>query len=315
MRALSSETAELVERPEFQLQFLAPKYWGLWLMFIFSWGVSKLPWRMQCSFGRLLGRCFMRVGSRRRIIAKRNIELCFPELSENQKNKLLIKSFESLGVGTLEIGMAWWWSRSKLENSWVLEGREHIEGCESGVILLGIHLTCTEMAGGIASLAVSTDITYRRHRNPLYEYMQRSRRLRFNEAGRRLVERKDVRAFIRGLKAGRIMWYLPDQDYGPKQSVFVPFMGVNAATITGTARLCRMTGAKVVPISAYRNYQTGKYHVTFHKPWDDFPVGNDESDALRVNQHVESIIRQRPEDYLWVHRRFKTRPAGEPPLY
>ena len=315
MKALSPETADLIKRPEFQLQFLAPKYWGLWLMFAVSWSVSQLPWRVQFVAGRFLGRCFVWVGSRRCVIAKRNIELCLPELTSTEKDELLLKSFESLGIGILEVGVAWWSSREKLEHSWVLSGREHIDECQSGVILMGIHQTCIEMAGAAASLAISADVTYRRHRNPFYEYMQRSRRLRFNEAGRRLVERKDVRAFIRGLKAGRVMWYLPDQDYGPKQSVFVPFMGINAATITGTAKLCRMTGAKVVPISAYRNYKTGKYHITFHKPWDDFPAGVDEADALRVNQHVESILRQRPEDYFWVHRRFKTRPPGESPLY
>ncbi|MGY0217694.1 LpxL/LpxP family Kdo(2)-lipid IV(A) lauroyl/palmitoleoyl acyltransferase [Endozoicomonadaceae bacterium StTr2] len=310
-----TSVADKPEQPEFQLHYLSPRYWGLWLMFGISRLISGLPWKIQTGLGRRLGRLFLRVGGRRRHIAERNIALCFPELDQQQREKFLAKSYESLGIGVLEVGMAWWWSRKRLEDSWELEGLENIEQGGKGIVLLGIHQTCIEMMGATASLAVATDITYRRHKNPFYEYMQRQRRTRFNDCGRKLVDRKDVRTFVRRLKAGKIMWYLPDQDYGPKQSVFAPFMGVNAATVTGAARLCRMTGARVVPISAYRNYETGKYHIKFHPAWEDFPEGDDVRDAVRVNQYVEQIIRQYPEDYYWVHRRFKTRPEGESKLY
>jgi KDO2-lipid IV(A) lauroyltransferase len=156
---------------------------------------------------------------------------------------------------------------------------------------------------------------YRAHRNPVYDYIQIKGRLHKSTGNSRLYERRDVRGTMKALKSGRTVWYAPDQDYGIKQGVFAPFFGINAASVYATARLAEKTGATVIPFTHVRLPGKQGYKITVHPALKDFPKGDDVHDAARINKLVEGFIREQPDQYLWAHRRFKTRPAGESDFY
>ena len=179
-----------------------------------------------------------------------------------------------------------------------------------------LHFTTIEIAGAMIALRHSLHATYRAHKNPVFEYMQRRQRLRYDaDNASRLLGRRDIRGMLRVLRSGETIWYSPDQDYGPKQSVFAPFFGVQAATVTGTSRLARIGNARVVPMTMTRLPGAEGYVMKIHAPLKDFPVNDDQADATRVNRFIEEQVRKHPEQYMWLHRRFKTRPEGEASFY
>lgn len=306
-----------MSRPVFCAALLAPKHWLTWLGFIFWWLITQiLPYRLQMVLGRWLGRLVGKLAKRRTAIAKRNLELCFPALSESEQADLLSRHLQSVGIGMFELGIAWFWSRRRLEKLVTYEGLEHLkqaedEGC--GALLMGMHFTNLDCGGIFSALAYGLDASYRQHANPVYDWIQRSSRERFSRDNR-VIERRDVRTMIKRLKKGSAIWYAPDQDYGAAHSIFVPFFGVNAATITATSQLARLGKAKVIPFTCLRKPEGG-YIYTVLPPLENFPSGDVEADTIQVNHVVEQAVLQAPEQYLWVHRRFKTRPEGEPDLY
>ena len=252
----------------------------------------------------------------RKHIAKTNIELCFPELDKTQQATLLRENFVNMGIAIMELGIAWWWSKKRFSKLLKFEGLEHLQQAEGkGIILLSIHYTTIEVGAAAISTVCDRDGMYRAHGNPIYDYIQIKGRLHKSSGNSRLYERRDVRGTMKALKAGRTVWYAPDQDYGIKQGVFAPFFGVNAATVYATARLAEKTGATVVPFTHVRLPGNQGYKITVHPALEDFPTGDDIIDATRVNNLVESFVRLQPEQYLWAHRRFKTRPAGESDFY
>ena len=196
-----------------------------------------------------------------------------------------------------------------------IEGAEHFHGALAegrGVVLLGAHFAVMEIIGAPLVKLGPVDVMYRRNRNPVWEWVQvRGRHHYFHS----VLERKALRPTLRALKAGRAIWYAADQDYGPKHSVFAPFFGVSAATITATAQLARHNGSPVLLMSQHRNDADRTWTLRFEPPLPNFPSGDQRQDAARVNQAIEAAVRRRPEQYLWLHRRFKTRPPGEPRLY
>lgn len=305
-----------MSRPVFRIALLAPKYWLSWLGFGVWWLLAQFPYRLQLRLGRPLGRLMGRVAKRRTAIAQRNIALCFPELSDSEQSTLLRAHLESLGIGVFELGIAWFWPRKRLEKLVTYEGLEHLKSAEAagqGVLLMGMHFTHLDCGGVFSSLAHSIDGSYRQHANPVYDLVQRSCRERFN-AGNVAIERGDVRMIVRRLKQGRPIWYAPDQDYGAKHSIFVPFFGVNAATITATSKIARLGKAKVIPFTCLRK-PDGGYHYAVYPPLESFPSGDDIKDTQVINAFIEKCVKLAPEQYLWVHRRFKTRPEGENDLY
>jgi KDO2-lipid IV(A) lauroyltransferase len=155
---------------------------------------------------------------------------------------------------------------------------------------------------------------YREHKNPVFDYVQRRGRERHNQDAT-AIEREDVRAMLKVLRAGRAIWYAPDQDYGRKQSIFVPWFGIQAATVTATTKFARLGRAKVIPYTLERLPHGKGYSLVVHPPLEDFPGESEEADCRRINEWIEDSVRQHPEQYLWAHRRFKTRPAGDPSLY
>lgn len=312
---MSADQQRKTEADQFQWSFLKPRYWLTWLGLGLSIVPTWLPYPLIVSLGRAIGRLFYRAGGRRVDIARANLAHCFPEMPQDRQAALLKANFESVGIGLMEVAMAWWWPKKRLARLVRFDGLEQLEADgQQGTILLVLHFTTIELAGALMALRHTVEATYREHRNPVFEYMQRRQRLRYDRRSN-LLGRRDVRGMLRSLRAGGTVWYSPDQDYGPKQSVFASFFDQPAATVTGTSRLARLGKARVVPMILTRLPGWQGYQLTLHSAWHDFPTGDDLADAQRVNYFAEAQIRAHPEQYMWLHRRFKTRPPGAASIY
>jgi len=304
-----------MDRLRFRVYFLHPRFWALWLGLGLLWLLAQLPFVGIVSLGRGLGGLMYHLAAKRRAIVARNLQLCLPELSTAAREHLLRENFASMGITLFEMAISWWWPVKRLSTLGTVEGLEHLKQAQAegqGVILMALHFTTLEMGGALLAIQHGMYGMYRAHKNPLFDYVQRRGR------EQRLVgtvERDDVRGMLKILRAGGAIWYAPDQDYGAKQSLFAPLFGVSAATVTATSKFARLGRARVVPFTQQRLADGSGYRVVIHPPLADFPGESPQADCLRINQWVETVIRQCPEQYLWAHRRFKTRPPGEPKLY
>jgi len=304
-----------MEANRFRIALLHPRYWLTWFGFGLMWLLVQLPYSAIVPMARALSVVLLRVASSRRKIAARNLELCFPEKNQQELGALLKENFFSTTMALFESAMSWFWPRRRLEKLFVLEGFEHIEAAEGrGVLLMGMHFTTLDIAGAFYNIHASSDAMYRPHKNPVYDFLQRRGRERHNSSST-MIHRRDVRGLVRALKKGKVVWYAPDQDYGAKQSVFVPFFGVSAATVNATGTFSRLGNALVIPFVPTRLADGGGYKVAIHPPLENFPTGDDVVDARTVNATVEEHVQLHPEQYLWAHKRFKTRPPGEASLY
>ncbi|WLH83100.1 lipid A biosynthesis lauroyl acyltransferase [Pseudomonas sp. FP2338] len=306
-----------MDRPRFRAVFFHPRFWLLWLGLGLLWLITQLPYRALLTIGRLLGAGMYRVAADRRRIAARNLELCFPEKSAKERKRLLKENFASTGIAFFEMAMSWWWPKSRLARLAHVEGLEHLKQAHldgKGVILMALHFTTLEIGAALLGQKHTIDGMYREHGNPLFDFIQRRGRERHN-LDSLAVERDDVRGMLKLLRSGRAIWYAPDQDYGAKQSIFVPLFGIQAATVTATSKFARLGKALVMPFTQERLADGSGYRLVIHPPLSDFPGESDEVDCLRINQWVEASVRECPEQYLWTHRRFKSRPPGEAKLY
>ncbi|WP_461480454.1 LpxL/LpxP family Kdo(2)-lipid IV(A) lauroyl/palmitoleoyl acyltransferase [Porticoccus sp.] len=305
----------MYDNQQFQRQFLQPRYWLTWLGLACWWLLVQLPYPMITWLGGRLGTLMYLLGGYRRKVAEINLKLCFPEMNPQQREKLLRDNFRNYGIAFFEIGMAWWWPTKRLNRLVQLEGLEHIEGLRGqGALLMAIHYSTLEIGAAALSARCSIDGMYRAHKNPVYDYVQ-SRGRRSRDPAGVVYPREDVRGLFKALRQGRVIWYAPDQDYGRKQSVFATFFGVPAASVTATARFAKTGHAAVLPFSQVRLPGNRGYRVTIHPPLENFPVGDDVADAETINRKIEELILRQPDQYMWIHRRFKTRPAGEPRPY
>lgn len=304
-----------MDRPVFQTAFLHPRYWLLWLGLGLLRLLSLLPYSLLMRLGRGLGWLMYRLASTRRKIAARNLQLCFPEMAAAERKHLLRENFASTGMTFFEMAISWWWPAARLRRLGTVEGLEHLRHAEAegqGVILMALHFTTLEMGGALLSQQQAMYGMYRPHKNLLFDYIQRcGREQRLLGA----IERDEVRGMLKLLRAGAAVWYAPDQDYGAQRSVFVPLFGVPAATVTATSKFARLGRARVIPFLQTRLADGSGYKVVVYPPLADFPGESEEADCLQINQWIEMAIRQQPEQYLWAHRRFKTRPPGEATLY
>ena len=306
-----------MDRPSFRLAFLHPRYWLLWLGMALLWLLVQLPYGVLLRLGRGLGWLMLRLARSRREIAQRNLELCFPEQDAAARERLLRENFASSGIAFFETAMGWFWPRWRLARLAHIDGLEHLQAAQregQGVILMAVHFTTLEIGAALLGQVHTIDGMYRAHKNPLFDYLQRRGRERHNRDAT-AIERDDVRGMLKTLRNGRAIWYAPDQDYGPKQSIFLPLFGIQAATVTATSKFARLGKARVVPFTQRRLPGCAGYHLQIHPPLQDFPGDSEEADCLRINQWIEQVVRACPEQYLWAHRRFKTRPAGEARLY
>jgi KDO2-lipid IV(A) lauroyltransferase len=291
------------------------RYWPTRLGLGMLWCLSGLPYAWQLRTGRLFGRLSRRFAPRREHIADVNLSLCFPELAPAARAQLVTEVFESLGIGLLEMALSWWAPDRKLQQIATLEGLEHLQAALArgkGVILLSGHFTTLEIGGRLLSLHVPFHVMYREHKNAAFEAVMTAARTRHYK---RAIPRGDMRGMLQSLRENMPVWYAPDQDHGSGNSLFAPFFGVPAASITATSRLARISGAAVVPFFQTRLPDARGYRLTLYPALDNFPGESIEQDTLRINAVIEAQVREQPGQYLWVHRRFKTRPPGEPGVY
>lgn len=294
-----------------QGKFLHPRYWPTWMVFGIAQIVVLLPYGIQIKIGAGLGKLAYLVAKQRRHIAKVNLELCFPKLDHLEQTTLLKRTFRSTGIGLIETINSWLGNPSQMRDRFEINGLAHFEDAlasNKGVLLLGMHSSTLDLCGSVLSSYVGFDIMYRSNKNELIEaIMTRSREKNFPRA----IQRDDLRTVLKNLKKGHAVWYGPDQDYGRKHSVFAPFFGVDTASITATARIARISGAKVISFTHYRSQNDEKYIINLTAPLEDYPTGNEIEDASRINKLIEAAILHAPDQYWWIHRRFKTRPEGE----
>jgi len=254
------------------------------------------------------------MGKRRKISAT-NLQLCFPDKSEAERKELLKKNFRHLGMLLTESGFSWWGSRKRLEKLAHFNGNEHLENALArgkGVILLSCHMTSLELGGQLVAMRFPLQVMYKRSRNALTEAIILRGRQRFTH---QVFKHGDIRAMLRGLKEGLAALYSPDQDFGRRRSLFAEFMGIQAATVRMTAVLAKRSGAAVIPCFPIRLPDSKGFEIRILPRLENFPTGDDVKDARTVNAVIETIVKQYPEQYMWLHRRFKTRPEGEPPIY
>ena len=278
-------------------------------------GIVRLPWEVQRALGGAAGGLLYRLMRRRRKIAERNVTLCFPGLAEPARSSIVRRHFRSLGLGLVEVALAWWESDERIAARSRIVGSEHLVAALShgrGVILFGGHFTTFEIGGRILASRFEVGATYRPHNDPRWDSMLRAGRLRYLSA---LVAHRDARAMVRHLGRNRILWYAPDQDYSGRRRVFARFFAERAATTTATAWLARKSGARIVPYASYRRADDSGWDVVLGPALEGFPSGDDPADAERLNEVLEGQIARGVEQYLWVHRRFKTRPPGAAPVY
>lgn len=277
--------------------------------------VSLLPMRLIWLLGVVLGWSFHLIPSKLKKVALANVRLCFPELGEQSQRALVRRNYCMLGVSVLSYGIGWWAPPERLRRLVRFRDRHYYDDAVASgraVILLTPHFLALDLCGITLSSERTMITMYRESGNRLLDRMLRKR----SRFGAVLFERKaNLRSLIRHLREGRPFYYLPDQDPGGAEGVFVPFFGVPAATVTALSRIAKMTDAVVIPC-CNRILPWGRgFEVRFEAPLAGYPSDDPEQDARRMNEVVERAVRQNPEQYLWGYRRFKTRPAGSPPIY
>jgi len=277
------------------------------------WLLHFLPLTLLAPLGRGLGALLFRFAKKRRHIVRVNLALCFPELDAAAREALARRHFAVLGRSMLERSLFWWASRERLNRIVKVTGDGRVRALQAAgrpVMLLAPHFVGLD-AGGVA-VTMRFDIVsiYAEQSDPVFDRLLLAGRSRFGD--QQLLSRADgPRATVKAMKAGRPFYYLPDMDFRTRDAIFAPFFGVPAWTITGLSRLSRLAGAAVVPCVTRMLPGGEGYRVEFGEPWEDFPSEDAEADTRRMNAWLEAVVRTMPEQYYWVHRRFKTRPDGE----
>jgi KDO2-lipid IV(A) lauroyltransferase len=301
--------------PKIPARLLHPRYWPTWIALGLLRAFEPLPFPVLLWLGRRIGGFVSRLPLSFVRIARRNLELCMPELTSEERERLLREHFRSVGVGLFEIAMSWWSPDERIRKLTRLEGEEHLQAALArgrGAILLSAHFTTLEIGGRVLCMRMPTNIMYRPTRNPVLE---RFLSLNRNRKAKRAIPRDDVRSLVSALKSNEPVWYAPDQSYRKKGAEMVPFFGIPAATNTATSRLARMTGAAVLPYFPERLPGSQGYRMVIHPMLEDFPTRDPAADARRFNEFIEAQIRRTPDQYLWIHRRFKGLSADYPDYY
>lgn len=302
--------------PPFTARLLAPRHWPSWLGVALLWCVAQLPLPVGRVLGRALGRMAGRIVRSRRRVVEVNLRVCFPQMSEDERRRLVDEHFEAAGEGVIEATWAWFASDRRLAPHFGIEGREHLDAAVAsgrGLLLLTAHFTTLEIGARLVRTLTGLPFhaMYRPYANPVMDWCMH--RWRQSRSGLPALPRDDLRRLVRSLREGRAIWYAPDQTLDPRLSVFAPFFGVPTLTLTATARLSQMGRAGVLPYFPRR--ENGRWIVRFEPMLEGFPSGDDLADATRINAVIEAGVLRALPQYFWMHRRFKKRPPGEPPLY
>ena len=293
----------------------APRYWLTWLGIGILRLLAPLPYTLQLRIGRTIGRVVRVMPVPYVRIARRNIELCLPELSPDARETLLKRHFESLGIGLCETAMTWWSDDRRVRSLAQVEGLENLHRALArgrGAILVGGHFTTIEIGTRILGTLVPLNVLFRPTKNAaLSDFMSN----RIARHGERAIQSDDIRTLVRALKQNGAVWYAPDQSSRSKGAAMVPFFGTPAATTTSTARIARMTGAAVLTYFPQRLPDNQGYRVFIGPELENFPSDDPIADTARFGALLEAQIRHHPEQYLWIHRRFKGLTADYPNYY
>jgi len=298
------------------LRFWQPRFWPVWVGYGLLRLLVLLPYALQMRIGAGLGHAGRLLMPRRRAVVAANLRLCFPALSQAEREELSRRHFASLGMQVVEMGLINWGSERLVRRLITIEGLEHLQRATAGgkgAILLSGHFSPVEFSGrrlkqefpGVAAM-------YRPTRNPLVDAMIRRIRIRTVSS---LIPKDSIRQLLRRLSQGTTVWYAPDQSYRRNYAVLAPFFGEPAMTNAALTHIARISGAAVVPYYARRLAGGRGYQVTIEPALENFPSGEAANDAQRINAILERWIRQAPEQYYWIHRRFKGRPEGFPDPY
>ncbi len=300
----------------FKPAFLHPRHWVTWAGLGLLWLLVQLPYPVLSRLGETIGKLSRRFLKRRECIARRNLELCFPDMTNEMREAMIEKNFMSLGMGLFETGMAWFWSDSRVRRWFDVEGYQNLvqaQANQKGVMVVGVHFMSLELGGRVMGLCQPMMATYRPHNNELMEWVQTRGRMRSNKS---MIDRRNLKGLVSELKKGEAVWFAPDQDYGRKGSTFAPFFSVpNAATTNGTYVLSRLSGASMLTVTMVRKADRSGYQLHIGRALTDYPAKDEHEAASYINKVIEREILRAPEQYLWIHRRFKTRPQGEVSLY
>lgn len=280
----------------------------MWLAYGAMWTAAQLPWSLQRAIGPVVGWLARMLIPARRRAARTNIALCFPELDAAAREKLLREHFRDVGIGLFEFARAWWGSAGPMRRTVRIEGMEHVQALQAqkrGVLFVSGHFMTLELCGRLMCDHLPLAGMYRRLRSPVLEWAVKRGRLRYACA---MYSNDEIRPAMRHLKQGGFLWYAPDQDMRGKDTVFAPFFGVPAATITATHQFARLSGCAVVPF--FHRREGADYVLRVGAPLADFPSADATADSARVNASIEAMVREAPSQYLWLHRRFKRRPEG-----
>lgn len=296
------------KRPVSRLRLAATRA-GIGALWLLHW----LPLPLLRAIGAGLGRLLYALGRERRNVALTNLRLCFPELTETERIVIARRHFVAFSRAILDRTLGWWASPARLKRLIRISGAQYISTEESRpIIILAPHFVGLDAGGTRCTMLRTLVSVYSKQKNPVFNEVLLQGRLRFNAP--LLLSRQDgMRKAVKALKDGFPFYYLPDMDFGPQDSIFSPFFGVPAATIPAVSRLAHITGAVVVP--CITKQVADGYEVTLQPPWENFPGTSVEEDTARMNRFIENEVRQMPEQYFWLHKRFKTRPPGEARFY
>tara|TARA_R110001583_G_scaffold7720_9_gene37926 strand:+ start:11911 stop:12831 length:921 start_codon:yes stop_codon:yes gene_type:complete len=300
-----------------KIAFCHPKYWLAWLGIGALFISSLFPYSTLLLIGRILGRASMPFAKKRGHIARCNLIRCFPELSEEEIDIKVKVNFENSGIALLEMGMAWFWPSWRVRGLLKTRGTEHLDKAiinGQGIIFLGAHFLTLEIGARALGLIKPCNAVYRKHSNAVLDYWFYWGRMREHKA---MLDRRNFKGMLRVLKNSDALWYAPDHDYGKhKSSVFAPFFAVeNANTVAGTSTLANVKNSCVIPAFVKRLPGSQGYELVFYPALENFPSKDMQADTHITNQQIENMVLECDDQYMWMHKRFKTRPEGEQSFY
>ncbi|ELY4882505.1 LpxL/LpxP family Kdo(2)-lipid IV(A) lauroyl/palmitoleoyl acyltransferase [Morganella morganii] len=303
---------------KFSIGLLHPRYILTWIGILLLFCLVQMPYPWLVFLGDKLGRFSGLFLKRRVSIIKKNLEICFPDRNKIQIESMVASNLSSLGIALFETGIAWFWNDKRINEIFRVTGCDNFNDVydrNNGVLIIGIHSMSLELGGRVMGLCFPVNAMYRPHNNKAMEYIQTRCRSR---SGSGMIDRKNLKFMVSELKRGQAIWFAPDQDFGTKGTIFAPFFSVaKASTSKGVATIAKLSKSPILTATMVRNNESGKrpYELIIGKEITDFPRGDDSADAEKLNQIIETEIMHAPDQYLWAHRRFKTRPPGENSLY
>ena len=306
----------LAFKPRFSLSFLKPQYWTTWLAVFVLFMVTLMPAKLTDAIGALLGDVARNINKKRRRIARKNLQLSFPDLSEQDCQQILKQNFRAQFRSLLHYGLFWWAPKSILKRRIKIIGEENIQRSQNAgksVIIMTSHSVGLEAAVSAITMRYPISGPFKEIRNPVANWLVARCRTRF---GTIIYSREaGLRPIIKDVRTGQIMFYLPDEDLGKDRSIFVPLFGVQKATVPVLGRLAKTCNADVLPCISCYDEQSVQYTVHVLPALKDFPQGDDEVDATSMNRAIEDSISLCPAQYFWSLRIYRTRPEGEERFY